>query len=116
MEDMADAGAHNVEAIAERLSQQAATGQFRVTAHAHQEMVEDDVQLDDVVDVLRRATVIENYPDHRRGPCCLVCGEDHSGRHLHVVCTTALDLAVIITVYEPTLPKWETPFRRGRKE
>jgi len=45
MEDMADAGAHNVEAIAERLSQQAGTGQFRVTAHAHQEMVEDDVQM-----------------------------------------------------------------------
>ena len=33
------------EAIAERLSQQAATGQFRVTAHAHQEMVEDDVHM-----------------------------------------------------------------------
>ncbi len=113
---MADAGGQNFEVIAERLSQQADMGQFRVTAHAHQEMVEDNVQLADVVDVLRRATVVENYPEHRRGPCCLVCGEDHSGRHLHVVCTTALDLTVIITVYEPTLPKWETPFRRGKTE
>jgi len=39
MKNMADAGAHNVEAIVERLSQQADTGQFCVTAHAHQEMV-----------------------------------------------------------------------------
>ena len=34
-------------------------------------------------------------------------------RYLHIVCTTSLGLATIITVYEPKLPKWVTPFKRG---
>jgi hypothetical protein len=103
-------------AIAERLSRQAVKVRFRVTAHAHQEMVEESIVLDDVISVLRRATVIENYPDHKRGPCCLVYGQDKTGRNLHVVCTTSLESAIIITVYEPKPPKWRTPFARGKRE
>jgi len=79
-------------------------------------MVEESIALNDVVCVLRGATVIENYPDHKRGPCCLVYGRNQAGRDLHVVCTTSLDFAVIITVYEPKEPKWETPLTRGRRE
>ena len=103
-------------AITHRLSRQAQEDRLRVTAHAHQEMVEESIVLDDIVCVLRRATVIENYPDHRRGSCCLLYGQNGAGRDLHVVCTTSLDLAIIITVYEPKPPKWKTPFTRGRTE
>jgi hypothetical protein len=77
-------------------------------------MVEEDISLDDVGEVLLNARVVENYPEHRRGPCCLVCRQTARGRFVHVVCTTALDLAVIITVYEPKPSKWVTPFERGR--
>jgi hypothetical protein len=30
-----------------------------------------------------------------------------------VVCTTGLEVIVVITVYEPKPPKWATPFQRG---
>ncbi len=113
---MATIDAHSPEAITDRLQRQAEADRFRITAHAHQEMVEEDVSLDDVIGVLRQATLVENYPDHKRGPCCLVCGPFEAERHLHVVCTTSLDLAIIITVYEPKLPKWVTPFERGRTQ
>ena len=79
-------------------------------------MVEERIWLADVLSVLRRATLVENYPDYKRGPCCLLCGRDDAGRYVHVVCTTALEIAVIITVYVPELPKWETPFTRGKKQ
>ncbi|MCU0858829.1 MAG: DUF4258 domain-containing protein [Pontiellaceae bacterium] len=85
-----------------------------MTAHAHQEMVEEDILLEDVLCVLRRPVVIENYPDHKRGACCLVCGRNTEGRDIHVVCTTSLDLAIVITVYEPKEPKWENPFTRRK--
>mgnify|MGYP006310671749 CR=1 FL=1 len=47
---------------------------IRVTLHAHQEMVEDDIDLDDVLSALTQGNLVENYPDHERGPCCLICG------------------------------------------
>lgn len=103
-------------AITERLSLQGREERIRVTAHAHQEMVEEAIPLDDVLYALRRAKVIENYADHRRGPCCLVHGQSVAGRDIHIVCTTSLDLAIIITVYEPKMPKWKDPFTRGKTE
>lgn len=103
----------NHNAIVSRLRQQAAADLFRVSVHAHQEMVEENILLSEVEKVLLRATVVENYPEHKRGPCCLICRQTAAGRYVHVVCTTSLDLAIIITVYEPKPPKWVTPFKRG---
>ena len=108
------ANVHNAQAITDRLSQQAQTDRLRITTHAHQEMVAEDIGLDDVVCAFRQATLVENYPEHKRGACCLVYGQNRNGRDLHIVCTTSLDLAIIITVYEPKPPKWESPFKRGK--
>ncbi len=101
------------DAIRSRLRQQGDSDAIRVTEHAHQEMVEERITIQDVYDVLHDAVVVENYPSHKRGPCCLVCGKTALGRYVHVVCTTSLEIAIIITVYEPKPPKWATPFKRG---
>ena len=101
-----------LELIVNRLREQANDVLLRITAHAHQEMTEEDVVLDDVIDVLRAATVVENYPEHKRGACCLVAGRTRRNRVLHVVCSTSLDFAVVITVYEPKPARWVTPYER----
>jgi len=113
---MSHVNKENFDTIVDRLRRQAEAEYLRITTHAHQEMVEEDVSLADVIMVLRRATVLENYPEHKRGACCLVLGQTGTGRFLHVVCTTSLDVAILITVYEPKPPKWVTPSERGRKE
>nr|VFK24335.1 MAG: protein of unknown function (DUF4258) [Candidatus Kentron sp. LFY] len=99
--------------IVSRLREQAFANSIHVTIHAHQEMVVENVSYDAVREVLFDAEVIENYPDHQRGPCCLLCGLASSRHPLHIVCTTSLDVVIIITVYEPKPPKWITPFQRG---
>ncbi len=111
---MNEEDAHNVNAITGRLALQARLERIRITAHAHQEMMEEDILLDDVLCVLLHPSVIENYPDHKRGSCCLVYGQNQEGRDIHVVCTTSLENAIIITVYEPKEPKWESPLTRRR--
>jgi len=113
---MADARHSNSAEIAARLRQQSSADDIRVTVHGHQEMLAEDIAYEAVREVLLDCRVIENYPDHQRGPCCLVCGRTSPGRFLHVVCTTALDVIVIITVYEPKPPKWVTPFERGGRD
>ena len=113
---LSGANKRNFDTIADRLHKQAEVESLRITIHAHGEMVEEDISLQDLIAALRRATVLEHYPDHKRGACCLVLGETGTGRFLHVVCTTSLDVAIIITVYEPKPPKWVTPWQRGKKE
>jgi len=85
---------------------------LRISVHAHNEMAEEHILYDEICEVLLNGKIIENYPDHQRGPCCLVCGKTVYRRFLHIVCTTSLEVIIIITVYEPKPPKWITPFQR----
>jgi hypothetical protein len=105
----------NLAAILRCIREQVASGAVRVTLHASGEMTEEGISLDDVSEAIASgdAEVVENYPDHRRGACCLVAGRTQQGRPLHVVCTSAQPAVIIITVYEPKPPKWITPNRRS---
>lgn len=52
----------------ERIRALARAGALRITQHAHQEMVEEDITLDQLLETLQTATIVEDYPEHRRGP------------------------------------------------
>jgi hypothetical protein len=93
---------------------QAATQNIRITQHAQQEMVEEAILLDDVLHSLGHAQLLEDYPDHPRGACCLLNGVDQAGRNIHIVCTTAQERLIIITVYLPVPPKWVSPTQRRK--
>lgn len=99
-----------------RIRAQVETESVRITQHAHEEMVAENITLQEVFEALARGEILEDYPEHRRGPCCLVSGLTGEGRPLHVVCTTAQPLLIVITVYEPKPPKWITPTRRGGEQ
>jgi hypothetical protein len=102
--------------IVKRINEAIAAGSFRITRHAHEEMVEEEIMIVDLVEAIATGMLLEDYPEHRRGPCCLLSGRTRSGRPLHVVCTTDSSVVVVITVYEPKSPKWETPSRRGGRQ
>ncbi len=95
-----------------RIRNQASAENVRVTLHAHQEMVEEGITLDDLLDAIESSCILEDYPEHRRGSCCLLCGYTGSARPIHVVCTTGREELIVITVYEPKPPKWVTPTQR----
>jgi hypothetical protein len=52
----------------------------KLTLHAQQEMLEEEISVADLRSCLEGCTVIENYPDHRRGACCLACGTTIRGK------------------------------------
>ncbi len=91
----------------------AAARAIRITDHAREEMEEEAIILAEVQEAIANGQIIENYPDHRRGPCCLLSGVTAQRRPLHVVCTTSLSFLVIITVYVPGPPKWVNPTERN---
>ena len=98
------------------IKSQAASGLLRLTQHAQQEMVEEEISLDEVFEAIGRAEILEYYPEHRRGPRCLLGGLTDAGRPMHAVCTTAQPLLVLITIYEPKPPKWTTPRTRRKPQ
>lgn len=109
---MSERDASDLGTVLEQIKQQALSGGFRVTQHAQQEIVEEQITLDEVLHAIAQAEILEHYPEHRRGACCLVSGQTGQGRPLHIVCTTAQPLLILITAYEPKPPKWVTPRQR----
>ena len=97
----------------ERIQMQAEARNVSFTLHADQEKFEEIIDTEGILDAISAGQILENYPKHRRGPCCLLCGFTRYGRPIHVVCTTAQPVLIIITVYEPKAPKWITPTQRG---
>ena len=103
---------HDVVFLLERIRLQAREDNFRLTQHAQKEMAEEDITLDEVLETIAQGMILENYPEHQRGACCLVHGFTQGNRPVHIVCTTAQPILIIITVYEPKPPKWITPTQR----
>ena len=102
----------DLQAALQSIRGKATTQQVRITQHAQQQMTAEAILMDDVLRVLSNGQIIENYPDHRRGACCLLHGVDNANRDIHIVCTTANPMLIIITAYLPLPPKWITPTQR----
>jgi hypothetical protein len=104
-----------MDAMLARIRRQAIAEDIRVTQHAQREMDAEEITLDEVLVAIIGSQVLEDYPEHLRGPCCLLYGRTLKERPLHIVCTTAQPLLIIITVYEPIPPKWVSPTERREK-
>ncbi len=104
-----------VDTILALIQARVAARAIRISDHAREEMEEESITLAEVLEAITAGQIIENYPDHRRGSCCLLYGLTNQRRPLHVVCTTSLPLLVIITVYTPTPPRWINPTERSSR-
>jgi Domain of unknown function (DUF4258) len=103
---------HDATLVLQWVRAQASIENIRVTQHAQEEMAEEGILLDDVLEAITAGEILENYPDHKRGPCCLVNGITSSARALHIICTSGGQRLIIITAYEPMPPKWITSRQR----
>ena len=82
------------------------------TKHSIDKMGERNITTDEVRDTILVGEIIEMYPAHPYGSCCLVQGQTEAGRHLHVVCSLPPRVR-IITTYEPNPDEW-TDYRVRR--
>ena len=81
--------------------------------HALRRMFQRQVDVDDVLHVLKTGEVIEDYPDDTPYPSCLMIGWS-GDRPLHVVAAHNQEDGemIVITVYEPDPGKWDFELRR----
>jgi len=85
-----------------------------ITIHCQQRMLERKVSVDDVVQGIENGEIIEQYQEDTPYPSCLVLGTTVDDRTIHIVLSSDGEYIYLITVYEPSLEKWEKGFKRRR--
>ena len=87
--------------------------QHRFTLHSLERMIERDIQPDEIKETILNGEIIENYPEDKYGPSCLVLGRC-ARKILHIQCSQ--DPVWIITAYDPTLSpeKWDQNFKKRK--
>jgi hypothetical protein len=75
-----------------------------------------EIRDEEGVEAVLKGKIIEDYPEDKPYPSCLVYGKTSDERPLHIVCAYAKDVnkAIIITVYQPRSDQW-IDFERRKK-
>ena len=84
------------------------------TVHAQEQMAIRrilDVEIREAI-LGQNAEIIEQYPEDKYSPSCLIYGITNNTRVLHV---QANQQGVVITVYEPDQIKWDDNFKKRRR-
>ena len=88
--------------------------EFRV--HATKRMFERKINQSDILLVIDKGSIIEEYPDDYPFPSVLINGIDSLGKHIH--CLVSFDRITkrfyIITVYYPDQQKWQDGFSKRK--
>ena len=80
---------------------------FEFSEHATDHTILRRITVLELREALAGGVVIEDYPDDKYGPSCLIFGVTTAGRPLHVQCSyPSPSLLKIITVYEPDPNQW----------
>ena len=96
------------------IAQAVAQGQYRYTVHGTRQRIERHLRDADIEEAIQSGEIIEDYPEHHYGPCCLILGYTSGGKALHMVCSCR-SVVDIITVYEPDPSEWELDLRTRRR-
>ena len=91
-------------------------GQFEFSHHATDQSILRHISVQDVRESMEESEIIEDYPNDKYGPSCLILGITSTRRPLHIQCSyPSRPLVKIITVYEPDPSRW-IAFKTRRKD
>lgn len=82
-------------------------GDFEFSQHAVDQSIFRQISVQEIREAIANGEVIENYPNDKYGPSCLVFGFTAVNRALHVQCSyPSRPLVKIITLYQPNTQLW----------
>jgi hypothetical protein len=90
-----------------QIQQKIANDHFEFSKHAVDQSIIRRISVQELRDMIAHGEVIEDYPEDKYGPSCLIYGTTSADRPLHVQCSyPSRPLVKIITIYEPDPDKW----------
>ena len=88
-----------------QISNKVSNNEYDLSEHAHTERQAEHITIKEIEKAILSGEIIENYHKDERGESVLI-GAVLMNRSLHVVCGARGGRILIVTVYEPKLPKW----------
>ncbi len=84
-----------------------------LTDHFFRRLRERNIKINDVIEAIQNGEIIEHYPNDYPYPSCLILGFYDINNALHIVCgfSTIDNKLWLITVYKPSIEKWNNDFK-----
>jgi hypothetical protein len=90
-------------------------GEYRFSDHAVKRMIKRSIDRSEMEQAVLSGEIIEEYPEDKYSPSCLIYGRTKADRHLHVQLSLP-PLVVVITAYDPDETEWIDYRVRRKKE
>lgn len=68
----------------ETIRKRVENGDYRLTIHAFERCVERNISPDEMKHVMMFGEIIENYPEDKYGPSCLICGVTEKSKRYYM--------------------------------
>jgi hypothetical protein len=95
-------------ALLDDIRERIAARQYEFSKHAVDQTIMRGISVAELEEAMsNRSEVIEDYPEDKYGPSCLVLGFTTGDRPLHIQCSyPSRPIIKIVTVYEPDPDLW----------
>jgi hypothetical protein len=102
--------------VIEAIRRKIAIDQFEFSKHAVDQLILRQITVQELREAIAGGQVIEDYPNDKYGPSCLICGYTARQRPLHIQCSyPSRPLIKVVTVYQPDPEKWIADFTRRKQ-
>ncbi|MEW6026261.1 MAG: DUF4258 domain-containing protein [Planctomycetota bacterium] len=80
---------------------------YEFSIHATDQSILRKISRREIHEAVETGEIIEDYPEDKYGPSCLIFGRTKEGRALHIQCSYPSRPKIkIITLYEPDSSEW----------
>ena len=91
----------------DEIREKIAASLFEFSKHAVDQSILRSISVQEIRDATKSGEIIENYPNDKYGPSCLIFGLTASDRPVHIQCSyPSRPFIKIITLYEPDEDLW----------
>jgi len=81
--------------------------EFEFSKHAVDQTLLREISVQEIRTAISTGEIIEDYPEDKYAPSCLIFGLTKNQRPLHIQCSyPSRSLIKIITIYEPDPDRW----------
>ena len=104
--------------LIEEIRKKIAQNRFEYSQHTVDQSIIRHIGVSELSEAIAHGEIIEDYPDDKYGPSCLILGFTLEQRPLHIQCSyPSRPLVKIITLYEPNVKLWiDFKIRRTKHE
>lgn len=84
-----------------------ARDEFEFSKHATDQSILRNISVQEMREAVKLGEIIEDYPEDKYGPSCLIFGFTQAKRPIHVQCSyPSRPIIKIVTVYEADPAEW----------